>query len=496
MAGFRPIGSEKLQGMDKIARIMEIARYKENIPQRVNEDTKSEYSIRLADGNNYEIAREKQGYIIKLKINESASEYIEPMKNRKYYSSYSQALKRLNLMTKEINTLVENKEEISLFGEQKKFKLKVPKTGGAPEGGAPELPPAPAPAPEGGAPAPAPAPDMGGDMGMPPAPEGEAPAPDMGGDMGTPPAPEGDEMGGAPEPEDDEMGGAPEPEEDNEDGGVSFKMIQKLVGKLGQKLRAFSDTEEDGMTSDNVKYVINSVLSALDLTVLDEDDLDEIMSRLEGEEEDEEGSDEDIPEDDDIPEDEEVQPEPPAAPEGEMEEGYDNYGDMFMDRVPMQFAKGFSDKMSDMGGSATFGGELDEFDDDSWFTDADKYDIDLSGDSDFGGSIEDESISFRKRGPRGRISYGDIDEMFSESKVDKILNSYISEETKFKSSRKYKETKGEIKRLSESIKQERMALKFIEENPKAELFGITNKKNLLFKEGRNTTKVNLEGRVL
>jgi hypothetical protein len=489
MAGFRPIGSEKLQGMDKIARIMEIARYKENIPQRVNEDKKSEYSIKLADGNNYEIVREKQGYIIKLKLNESASEYIEPMKGRKYYSSYSQALKRLNLMTKEINTLVENEEEISLFGEQKKFKLKVPKGGGDTGGGAPELPPAPAPAPEGVAPTPAP--DMGGDMGIPPAPEGEVP--DMGGDMGMPPAPEGEEMPPAPE---DEEGGAPEDEEggapEDEEGGVSFKMIQKLVGKLGQKLRAFSETEEDGMTSDNVKYVINSVLSALDLTVLDEDDLDEIMSRLEGEEE-EEYDDEDLPEDEDNqPEDEEVQPEPPAGPEGEMGEDYDNYGDMFMDRVPMQFAKGFSDKMSDMGGSAEFGGELDEFEDPSWFEDADMFNIHSSEEE----SIEDDDIPFRKRGPRSRISYGDIDEMFSESKVDKILNSYISEETKFKSSRKYKETKGEIKRLSESVKQERMALKFIEENPEAELFGITNKKNLLFKEGRVTTKVNLEGRVL
>ena len=36
MAGFRPIGSEKLQGMDKIRRIIEIARYNENIPHGIN----------------------------------------------------------------------------------------------------------------------------------------------------------------------------------------------------------------------------------------------------------------------------------------------------------------------------------------------------------------------------------------------------------------------------------------------------------------------------
>ena len=496
MAGLRPIGSEKLQGMEKIARIMEIARYNENIPQRVNENKKTEYSINLADGNDYEIVREKQGYVIKKKLNESVSDYIEPMKGRKYYSSYSQALKRLNIVTKEINTLTENKEEISLFGEQKKFKLRVPKaetpTEPAPTEPAPELPPAPMPAPEGDVPT--------SDTGVSSTPEGGAPVPDMGGDMETPPAPEGDEMGDAPEPEGDEMGGAPEPE-DEEEGG-SFKMIQKLVGKLGQKLRAYSDTNEEGMSSDDVKYVINSVLSALDLTVLDEDDLDEIMSRLEGEEEDEDEEgvepDEEGVESDEEGEMEGVEPEPPVAPEGEMGEGYDNYGDMFADRIPMQFAKGFSDKMSDMGGNATFGGELDEFEDESWFDDADKYEFDNEFDSDLGfeDSIEDDKISFRKRGPRSRISYGDIDEMFSESKIDKIINNYISEETKLKSSKKYKETKSEIKRLSESFKQERAALKFVEENPKSNFMGITNKKNLLFKEGNETKRVNTEGKVL
>lgn len=119
MAGLKPIGSEKLEGMDKLRRIMQIARYNENIPQNVNETTKSEYSIELSDGNTYEIVKERMGYIIKQTINES-SNYINPIEDRKYYSSYSQALKRLNLMAKEINTLVENEEETPLIGEQKK----------------------------------------------------------------------------------------------------------------------------------------------------------------------------------------------------------------------------------------------------------------------------------------------------------------------------------------------------------------------------------------
>ena len=151
MADLKPIGSEKLQGQEKLARIMEIARYKEASPSTINETAKDEYSRTLADGNEYHIVKEKVGYIIKASINESL-EYIEPMKNRKYYSSYSQALKRLNLMAKEMNVLYENEEGIELFGEQKKFVLKTPSAPAAapaPEPSSPApMPPAPAPAPE------------------------------------------------------------------------------------------------------------------------------------------------------------------------------------------------------------------------------------------------------------------------------------------------------------------------------------------------------------
>ena len=105
MGGLKPIGSEKLEGMDKIRRIMEIARYNENTPTPINEDKSSEYKLSLADGNTYEIIKERQGYIIKQTISESVSDYIAPMKNRRYYSSYSQALKKMNLMAREFNQL-------------------------------------------------------------------------------------------------------------------------------------------------------------------------------------------------------------------------------------------------------------------------------------------------------------------------------------------------------------------------------------------------------
>ena len=115
MGNLKPIGSEKLQGMDKIRRMIEISRYNESLPNPINENKTTEYSLNMADGKTYEIVKEKSGYIIKEQLDESTNDYIAPMKNRKYFSSYSQAFKRLNLMAKEINTLVENTEGISLY---------------------------------------------------------------------------------------------------------------------------------------------------------------------------------------------------------------------------------------------------------------------------------------------------------------------------------------------------------------------------------------------
>ena len=40
MGDLKPIGSEKLTGQDKIKRIMEIARFNEVIPEKINETAK------------------------------------------------------------------------------------------------------------------------------------------------------------------------------------------------------------------------------------------------------------------------------------------------------------------------------------------------------------------------------------------------------------------------------------------------------------------------
>ena len=320
MADLKPLGSEKLTGQDKLKRIMEIARFNEVIPSNINETARSEYSISLADGNKYEIVKERQGYIIKKTISESETDYIEPMKNRKYYSSYSQAFKRLNLVAGELNRINENEEGVSLYGEQKKFILKTPKPAAEapamaapavpavpPAVPAPSLPPSPAETPAAGE-------DMSFDMGMEDmGPEGEVDA-DVSMDIET-----------------SGMG---------EEEPVSFKTIQKLTGKLTQKIRTLDGQEP--MTSEDIKYVINMVLSSVDLKSLTEEDREDILSKFDDEMEDLGGDDMDGMDFTDDSEVEDIQADMDVPVEGyEMEEGgYGNgaiidsiFGESAIDKV-------------------------------------------------------------------------------------------------------------------------------------------------------------------
>jgi hypothetical protein len=419
MGRLKPIGSEKLEGMDKITRIMEIARYKETTPNPINETTSDEYSVKLADGYTYRICREKTGYVIKKGLNESTLDYVEPMKNRRHYNSYSGAFKRLNLIAKEVNVSEGVDEEISLFTEQKKYILKTPKS--MEEQAAPA--PAPAPAPE-TEPAPAPV----------PAPE-EMPAPE--------PAPE--EM---PAPESDEMPSEPENEDEEE---ISMKTIQKLTGKLAQKIRTYeTQNEDEEMSAQDVKYVINSILSALDLDKLEEDDKEEIIDKVEGEGE--EGG-------------EEMMPEPPSAPSDEEmpSEGGDEMPTPEESPEPEQ--------------------EMNEY---QYIDDEDENDM-------FGMSYEDDE---------NYISDEMIESMFSESKVDKIIKGYFAESKTEKKGRVIKENVNvrgvskKIQTLSETKRQEESARKFVKNNPSATLIGKSNKNNLLFENNGETIKVTTNGRIL
>jgi len=407
MADLKPLGSEKMTGQDKLKRIMEIARFNEVIPSNINETARSEYSISLADGNKYEIVKERQGYIIKKTISESETDYIEPMKNRKYYSSYSQAFKRLNLVAGELNRINENEEGVSLYGEQKRFTLKTPK---------PAAEAMPTPAPEVPlAPPPVPAPDL---------PSSPSPEMDMGmGDMGMEPEAEVD-IDATMDVESPEMG-------DGEQ--VTFKTIQKLTGKLTQKIRTL-DTDQ-GMTSEDIKYVINMVLSSLDLKALTEEEREDILSKFDDEDEDLGGDDMgglDMTDDSEV---EDIQADMDVPVEGyEMEEG------------------GYEMEEEGYGNGAIF-------------------------DSIFGESTVDKVIS-----KYFEISKKEILE--SKEKHSQKKRSVISQ------SKKQME---EVIRLSETVEQELSAKKFLEENSTAKIVGVTNKKNLVFENKGKQVKISPEG---
>ena len=494
MADLRPIGSEKLEGSDKLKRIMEIANYGKTT-SNINESssTSTEYSIQLADGNYYGIVKEKSGYIVKKGINESEFDYIEPMKNRKYYNSYSQAMKKINLMAGELNRLHENEEGVNLIGEQKKFVLKTPKPA-EPEvdmsasmdvtAPAPEMDAAPAPAPEGGE-------ELDFGMDAAPAPEGGEEL-----DFGMDATPEGGE-----EMDMEVDMDAPKGEDDEE---VSFKVIQKLTGKLGQKLRTLESSQ--GITSENIKYVLNSVLSALDLSKLTEEDYDDVMANFE---EDEDAIDYGVEDDTEI--------------DVEAGDELDFGGDMESDAEMGEMKEYFYDDM-DLGDGEKSHFERGSYDkEDHKLRDRFKNRLSRVLGVDSNNSDEDGLDKDEFRTPGG-FKYGEIvsgeksegkgyektmDEIFSESKIEKVLSKYFVVSEGEKKLNKDKEVKKyitervknslvrkEIRNLSETVEQELTADFIIKEHDNVKFIGKTNKGNLVFEADGKSIKVSIKGEIL
>lgn len=412
MADLKPIGSEKLQGAEKIARIMEIARYGEAPKQEINVNETTDYTRVLADGNVYGIVKERNGYIVKKGIDESTLDYIDPMKNRKYHSSYSQALKKLNLIAGELNRVNENEQGTELFGEQKKFVLKTPTSPAS----AP-APVAPAPAPEmPAAPSPEPAPAPMGDEAMPEPPSDDMMPDEMGMDEPTMDEPAMDEPMGS----------------EGDEGPVTLKQVQKLTGKLGQKLRAFASEQE--MTSEDVKYVLNSILSAVDLNLLDETDKEDILSRFEGEEGGEDGSSYD-----------EIGMEPTEPDTSDL----------------------------DMGGEITAEPEVGE-------SDGYKSKINAIMDGMFTESKVDKILS----------------KYFIETPEEKELNESKKVQTYIKKKINKVSVMEEVKNLSETIEQELTSEFILRENEGAKFIGKTNLKNLVFENEGKQIKVSPKGEIL
>ena len=423
MGDLKPLGSEKLEGINKLKRIMEIARYKENINPHNIELSSTDYKIELPDGYTYEIVKEKLGYTLKKGINENFMDYISPMKSRKFYRSYSEALKKLNLIVSEVNRSVGNDFEIPLIGEQdapkKKFVLKQTKSPSVDAG----MPPAPeleVPAMDAGTPPP-PAPEEG----MPPVPE-----------EGMPPAPEGTEpmMGGE---EGEDIGEEPS----------SIKVIQKLTGKLAQKIRALE--KDQGLDSQDKKYVLNSLISAIKPETLDDDDREDIIDKIE------------------------------AFDEYGESEGDLNFGD---------------ENMSDMGGmeEPMMGGEEG---------------MPPAPEAGMGGMPPAPEEGMPQEPVEGYQNV--MDSIFAESRVENVLSGYF----KFKPSEKpileqkkkvdylkeklnIVEQKKDYRRMSQTQRQVNACDSLFENFNNVNFIGKTNKNNLVFQIGKNQIKVTPHGRII
>ena len=238
MGDLKPLGSEKLKGNEKLNRILELTYFNEKTTNK-NNSVKADL-VKESTNGVYGIIREKDGYYVKKGLNEQSLDYIGGlfMKNKNRFTSYAEALKRLELLSS---------QELQ---EETKYVLKTNKpTGESAAPSAPpmsELPPAPVPDAE-------------------PAPEEPAAEPSS------------DTTQISPE---DEL--SPEAQDGADEKRSSYMAeVQKYSGKLGQELR----DQQPKMESDDIKYVLNMIISAVDLDKLDLEDLEAIGKQFERDEE-------------------------------------------------------------------------------------------------------------------------------------------------------------------------------------------------------------------
>jgi hypothetical protein len=234
MADLKPLGSEKLNADDKLKRILELTYFNE---KNKKSNTSKPELVKESKSGVYGIVKEKDGYYVKRGINESSLDYIGGMfmKNKNRFSSYGEALKRLNL--------IQGQEELQ---EATKYVLKQNK------------PQTEAPAPVATDEPSAPAPEPTGALDVPSAEEQPALPPaeptDNGGDMSG-------EEGGEPKRSD------------------YMEEIQKFAGKLGQELR----DQHEKLESDDIKYVLNMIISAVNLDKLSDEDIEDIGKKFDRE---------------------------------------------------------------------------------------------------------------------------------------------------------------------------------------------------------------------
>ena len=500
MADLKPLGSEKLEGQEQINRILEISNYGSK-PTTLSEskNSKADYSIQMADGKYYGIVKEKTGYVVKVGISESELDYNEPMQNRKHYKSFSQAMKKVNLIAGELNRLHENVEGVNIIGEQKKFVLKTP----APKVDVDINVDEPSLEPEE---------DLGLDLDM-----------DVDMDIDSEESVGDDDLDMDMDIDSEEEDVDVDVEVEDEEG--SFKTIQKITGKLGQKLRTYDKNQ--GLSSEDIKYVLNSIISAVELERLSEEDKEDILANFEEEETDYdvdadidvEASDDEL----DLDLDMDLDMEEPLADEELSENNYalNQYNNGWYDPLDNKLSDGFEDYDEEF----EFGpDDYDKFMDmvkdipNAIWNPMEKNMYDGLQSTPNSGMSPLKLRVKRKKGMGKQLdlpfSESDpmksmVDEIFGESKVDKVLEKYfvVTEgEKKVTESKKIKKflaekvnnisVKKEIKRLSESVEQELTSEFIMKENTNIKFLGKTNKGNLVFESDKKQLKVTSKGELL
>ena len=263
---------ENLKGKNIIERMNDLMSYGKTKPnvQEGRNWANLEYSIKAPDGKTYGILRDQTKFYIKeSKISNPTIQDFdfiggEINGSKRHYSSYSGALNYLNLMIAEMNQKNPKSKGINLMEcdvkqksmEEAKEKdidektvLKIPQA--QPAQPAPQAQPEPQSQPS-------------NDTELDFSNNGD----DSELDLGTDDKPADDDLGDENlMGDDDVMGDGEESEE--------VKTIQRLTGKLGQKMRDLEQPDND-----LTKYVMNSVIAALDLQDLDDSDQKQVMKKL------------------------------------------------------------------------------------------------------------------------------------------------------------------------------------------------------------------------
>lgn len=259
------VNPKKIKGQDKLNRIKDLMG-KMNTLNESTSLSEIENVKKGANGVIYGIVRENHSYFIKTTEKSSGTlvaedfEYIGGLQNKNLerYGSYAEALKQLNLKFDMLNESFGVKSNNNLF-ESDAVEVKVANASGVvvKEDDTKDI-------------------EEQKKVIKVDAPTPVAPVEDEVEEVDVEEDPFADEEGG-----EEEVSMDVDVEEEGEDDGDGYtKKIQKLTGKIGQMLR---DKDEPDAELD--KYVINSIISAINWEDIPDEDVEDIIAKIEGEDE-------------------------------------------------------------------------------------------------------------------------------------------------------------------------------------------------------------------